>query len=103
MNLAVNCALVFNQYVNPIALGAIGWKYYLVYVVILFGEIIFCYFFIIETKGHSLEEIAVLFDGKTDELKQRTEQLELGEKEAVMSPGFEEDKKLGYAGVQHLE
>jgi hypothetical protein len=28
MNLAVNCSLVFNQYANPIALGALKWKYY---------------------------------------------------------------------------
>jgi hypothetical protein len=69
----------------------------------VFFVLVFCYFFIIETKGHSLEEISVLFDGKTDELKQRTEQLELAEKDNVMSPGFDEDKKLGYAGVQHLE
>jgi MFS family permease len=26
MNLAVNCSLVFNQYANPVALRAIGWK-----------------------------------------------------------------------------
>ncbi|KAJ9126147.1 hypothetical protein QFC24_002420 [Naganishia onofrii] len=103
MNLAVNCALVFNQYANPVALKAISWKYYIVFDIFLAFEFVFCWFFIKETKGHSLEEIAVLFDGKTDELKQRTEQLELAEKDNVMSPGFDEDKKLGYAGVQHLE
>jgi hypothetical protein len=27
-NLVVSLALIFNQYVNPIALRAIGWKYY---------------------------------------------------------------------------
>ena len=28
MNAVVNVALVFNQYVNPIALDDLGWKYY---------------------------------------------------------------------------
>jgi MFS family permease len=27
-NLVISLALIFNQYVNPIALRAIGWKYY---------------------------------------------------------------------------
>lgn len=30
--LFVDIALFFNQYVNPIALDNIGWKYYIVYV-----------------------------------------------------------------------
>jgi hypothetical protein len=34
MNLAVNLSLIFNQYVNPIALDALGWKYYIVYCVV---------------------------------------------------------------------
>jgi cellulose synthase/poly-beta-1,6-N-acetylglucosamine synthase-like glycosyltransferase len=29
----VNLALWFNQYINPIALENIGWKYYIVYCV----------------------------------------------------------------------
>ena len=28
LNFVVSLALIFNQYVNPIALGALGWKYY---------------------------------------------------------------------------
>ncbi|KAJ9111167.1 hypothetical protein QFC20_002661 [Naganishia adeliensis] len=105
MNLAVNCALVFNQYVNPVAMRALEWKYYIVYCVFLAFEFVFCWFFIIETKNRSLEEISVLFDGEqvTEELKHRTERAELAEKEGALSPGFDEDKKLGYGGVQHLE
>ncbi|KAF9557487.1 hexose transporter [Agrocybe pediades] len=62
-NFSISLSLIFNQYVNPIALGKIAWKYYLVYVVFLAFEVVFCYFFIIETKGLSLEETAALFDG----------------------------------------
>lgn len=63
-NFSISLSLIFNQYVNPIALGKIGWKYYLVYVIWIAFEVVFCYFFIVETKGLSLEETAVLFDGE---------------------------------------
>ncbi len=57
-------ALIFNQLINPIALEAIAWKYYIVFLVILIvilGTVYFCY---PETKGYSLEEIVVIFDGE---------------------------------------
>ena len=63
-NFVISLALIFNQYVNPIALGNIGWKYYIVYCCWIAFELVFCYFFIVETKGLSLEETAALFDGE---------------------------------------
>jgi len=62
-NFFISLSIIFNQYVNPIALDNLGWKYYLVYVAFLLFEIVFCYFFIVETKNLSLEETAALFDG----------------------------------------
>ncbi|KAJ6514230.1 hexose transporter [Mycena vitilis] len=62
-NFTISVALIFNQYVNPIALDAIAWKYYVVYCVWLVFEGVFLYFFIIETKGRTLEETAAIFDG----------------------------------------
>ncbi|KAL4257195.1 major facilitator superfamily protein [Pleurotus pulmonarius] len=62
-NFSISISLIFNQYVNPIALEALGWKYYLVYVFWLTFEAVFCYFFLIETKNLTLEETAALFDG----------------------------------------
>ncbi|KAJ9138373.1 General substrate transporter [Pleurostoma richardsiae] len=53
----------FNQYVNPIALDAIAWKFYFVYVGTLVVMIPIIYFLFPETKGRTLEEIAVVFDG----------------------------------------
>jgi hypothetical protein len=35
---AVSISIVFNQYVNPIALDALGWRYYIVYTVWLAFE-----------------------------------------------------------------
>jgi len=62
-NFLISLSLIFNQYVNPIALKKLGWKYYLVYVAWLIFENVFCYFFIIETQNLSLEETSALFDG----------------------------------------
>ncbi|KAI0058199.1 general substrate transporter [Artomyces pyxidatus] len=64
MNLTVSLTLAFNQFVNPWALDAIGWKYYLVYCGWLGFELIFILTFIVETRGRTLEETAVLFDGE---------------------------------------
>lgn len=65
---ALNFALtasssVFNQYVNPIGLDNLQWKYYFVYIAILILECLCIFFLFVETKGPTLEEIAVLFDG----------------------------------------
>lgn len=82
-NFVVSLALIFNQYVNPIALQNIGWKYYvrlasrlrptavsyrlssqIFYCCWLFFQFAFCFLFIVETKNRTLEETAALFDGE---------------------------------------
>lgn len=55
--------MFFNTFVNPIALAAIGWKYYFVFVAVLMAFGITAYFYYPETKGYTLEQIAVIFDG----------------------------------------
>lgn len=54
---------VFNQYVNPIGLKALGWKFYFVYIVVLVIECLTIYFYFVETKGLPLEEISRVIDG----------------------------------------
>lgn len=56
-------AVCFNQFVNPVALGRIAWRYYLVYVGVLVGVGLFVWFCVPETKGLSLEGIRAVFDG----------------------------------------
>ena len=62
--ISTQLAIFFNIFVNPIALQAIQWKYYIVYVVILIIITATIYFFYPETNGHSLEEMARIFDGE---------------------------------------
>ncbi|KAF9003948.1 hypothetical protein BDQ17DRAFT_1424917 [Cyathus striatus] len=64
MNLTVMLTSAFNQFVNPWAIDAIGWWYYIVYCAWLIIELVFIVVFIIETKGRTLEETAALFDGE---------------------------------------
>jgi MFS family permease len=71
--LAVNFALtalssVFNQYVNPIGLEELQWRYYFVYIAILIVECACIWLIYVETKGPTLEEIAELFDGENANL-----------------------------------
>ena len=44
-----------------------GWRYYLVYVVILIIVVITVYFCYPETRGYSLEELSAMFDGNGSE------------------------------------
>jgi len=55
-------AVCFNQYVNPIALERIMWRYYLVYLGKLVAGGIFMFLYVPETKGLLLEEVRVIFD-----------------------------------------
>lgn len=57
-------ACFFNQYVNPVAFTAIEWRYYCVFIGCLFAFLALIYFLFPETKGRSLEEVAMIFDQK---------------------------------------
>ncbi|WWC96625.1 hypothetical protein V866_003497 [Kwoniella sp. B9012] len=53
----------YVAWVDAIALNAIGYKYYIVYMPLVVIEFVLVYFFMVETKGYTLEEIALAFDG----------------------------------------
>ncbi|KAG9316895.1 general substrate transporter [Chiua virens] len=57
-NFVISLSLIVNRYINPIALAALGWKYYLVYVVWIAFEAVFLWFYIVETRYRTLEETA---------------------------------------------
>ena len=52
---------------NPIGLERIGWRYYIVFCCLLVAFLAITYFVFPETRGYSLEEIEVVFDGPGDE------------------------------------
>lgn len=63
MQLANKGGTGFNQFVNPIGIANLKWRYYLVYVVIIAVETLVIWLIYPETKGVSLEEVAVVMEG----------------------------------------
>ncbi|KJA17706.1 hypothetical protein HYPSUDRAFT_46033 [Hypholoma sublateritium FD-334 SS-4] len=64
----------FNQFVNPIGIANIGWKYYTSYCAFLAFEVVFVYILFPETSGRSLEELAFLYED--DELTEQRKRVE---------------------------
>ncbi|KAI5805156.1 MFS transporter [Geopyxis carbonaria] len=78
-------ASFFNQFVNPIGLAAIGWKYYIVYTVWLAVEACVIYCFFPETKDRTLEDLAFMFEGDAKVAEQlKREEMQL---QKEMGPG----------------
>ncbi|OJJ82628.1 uncharacterized protein ASPGLDRAFT_174022 [Aspergillus glaucus CBS 516.65] len=80
--LAVYSSLIILAFVNPIALDRIGWRYYIFFCCFDVLVLVVTWFCFPETKGHSLEEIAEVFDGTGDEV---------------------DEEKVGKRGVEHAE
>ncbi|RCK54454.1 Lactose permease [Candida viswanathii] len=69
LQVSINIFLIYNGFVNPIAMDAIQWKYYIVYCCILGVEVIVIYFFYVETSGYTLEEVAIVFGDDPKDLQ----------------------------------
>ncbi|KAI9172730.1 putative MFS hexose transporter [Paramyrothecium foliicola] len=59
----VNASAFVASYLNPVALENIGWRYYIVQCVFNALVLVIIYFTYVETRGLTLEEIAMIFDG----------------------------------------
>lgn len=68
LQFSVAICLIYNGYVNSIAMDAISWKYYIVYCCILAVELLLVYFTFPETSGYSLEEVARVFGDEAPDL-----------------------------------
>jgi MFS family permease len=63
---ASTLGVILGNQVNPIAMKAIEWKYYIVFCCILGVLFVLVWFLFPETRGHTLEEIEEIFEGKKD-------------------------------------
>ncbi|KAH8726796.1 general substrate transporter [Phaeosphaeriaceae sp. PMI808] len=63
-NFWVNIANFYNTFVTGIAFSGAGWKYYLLFIFWDIFEFIFIYFFFVETRRRTLEEISDIFNSK---------------------------------------
>ncbi|KEZ45573.1 hypothetical protein SAPIO_CDS1910 [Scedosporium apiospermum] len=71
--------LIVGNQVNPIAMKAIGWKYYIVFCCLLAVLVVIVWFLFPETKGHTLEEIREVFEGKLNASQDKLGSAETGE------------------------
>ena len=102
--MSTQLAIFFNIFVNPIALEAIQWKYYLVYVAILIIITVTIWFFYPETNGHSLEEMARIFDGDNADVAAVGRAGEMAEKRlSVSGAAHGNEKGTATGGVKYVE
>lgn len=59
--MVTNAAALVNLFATPVALERIAWKTYYVWVTTWAVQAVCYYFVMVETKGHTLEEINYLF------------------------------------------
>ncbi|CAI7611042.1 unnamed protein product [Penicillium glandicola] len=90
MNLTVQASLVLGNYTNPIAWENLPhhWNLSLIYTIWIFIELCFVYFFYVETRGPTLEELAKIFDGDDAavahvDLQQVEKEIQITEKESA--------------------
>ena len=51
-------------YINPVGLANISWRYYIIQCVFIAILLAVVYYTMVETKGLTLEEVAIMFDGE---------------------------------------
>ncbi|KAF5875858.1 putative mfs lactose protein [Botrytis fragariae] len=57
-----NVAGFYNTFVTGIAFSGAGWRYYYLFIFWDLLEVVFIYFFFVETKGRTLEELTEIFN-----------------------------------------
>lgn len=65
----VYASLIALAFINPIALAAIGWRYYIVFCCIIAASVVANWILLPETKNLSLEETSDLFTGESKHIR----------------------------------
>jgi hypothetical protein len=102
----VDLGNAFNQFVNPIALAAMQWRYYAVYIALDFFVALIAYLHFPETRRLSIEEISLVFDYGTKEGRERAlHDLETARhaNDPKVNPDVEMEKGDAKPDIEHLE
>jgi sugar porter (SP) family MFS transporter len=75
-NLLVQATITGFNYLNPVALANVGWKYYVAICCIILAELVVVFFTYPETSRITLEEVNIIFDGQTAVRNDLTEKSE---------------------------
>ena len=62
LNFMNNAVKVLNTYLPPIAIANTSWRFYILYIIWDAFGVVVIYFFFVETRGRSLEELDDLFE-----------------------------------------
>lgn len=62
-----NLTLIIGSVANPVAMSALGWRYYILFIVMDALFFVAVWFLFPETKGKSLEEVAMVFEKEKDQ------------------------------------
>ncbi|PNS14603.1 High-affinity glucose transporter [Sphaceloma murrayae] len=87
-------SLVILSFVTPIAMEAIGWRFYIVFCCLIAVSVVFNWFMLPETRGRSLEEIEDLFTNKGISQAFEEKKAEMGEVTYVDHIDESKDNKL---------
>lgn len=103
-NFLVQGTITGFNYLNPVALQNIGWKYYVVIDMIIVLEIALVYFTYPETSQITLEEVSIIFDGKKAVKNELLEKQEMNSADAPAHGKTEvHGKDLGTAHNEIVE
>ncbi|KAL1405941.1 hypothetical protein Q8F55_007623 [Vanrija albida] len=85
---------VYVTFVDSVALNKIGYKYYAVYMPLIIIQWFLVKYFMVETRGYTLEEVALLFDSRESLLDVPVveRQARAGEEEATLAGGNDTKK-----------
>lgn len=86
--IVTNASQIIGQVANPIALARMGWKYYIIFCVLDALFIAEVWLLFPETKGKSLEELADIFNDKSENSSSKVDQ----EKQDLNDDYFEDEK-----------